>query len=241
MSRFSSGLKRQRVVVAALVSIAINLALLGGLALVDRPAIFRSALPAQERSVTIALYRLRTVPSKKSLERPPVRSIARELPRRPDRTRLTSTSEAPLQVPTPATTAAAKEHLSPSLAAGASSNDDGTGARVSQALRMMSACSRSFDEQDRTNCAAQMAVRRDEEIDVVPLEMRAAQAATDARRAYVMSGVAASQLQSGRPGDRGLSASVHYECSVKIGEGASGNLHCPGAHQALALAKRLIK
>ena len=242
MSRFATGLKQRRVVIAGLVSLAINLVLLGGLVLVDRPPVFRSAAPGQERSFTIAIYRLQTTPSKKSLERVPVQSNARELPRRADRSHPTpAADEVPLSAPTPATTSAGNEHPPPPFAAGASSNADGTQSRVSQALRMMSACSRSLDEQDRANCAAQMAVRRDDDIDVVPAEMRAEQAAADARRAYVLSGAAASQLPGGRVGDRGLSASVHYECSMKIGESASGKLHCPGAHQALALARRLTK
>jgi hypothetical protein len=104
--------------------------------------------------------------------------------------------------------------------------------RVAAALRSLSACSQlgGRSDEDRADCGRQLAPRRDEQIDAVPTEMRQQQAAADAHRAYVMSGAAAALLPKprGNVPDHGREISVHVECSMKFGVGASGGLHCPG-------------
>ena len=240
MSRCTLGLRRRRLLVAGFASLAINLAIISGLVLIDQPPEFGITAPSQERLLSVSIYRPQAAASAEKRESVTHRSGRPEPPGEPERS--SSTNSGSLSARPLGRLSAGSAHSLPIPSSAAElPSRDGTEARVSQALRMMSACSRSLDEQDRENCAAQMAVKRDEEIDVVPTEMRTAQASADARRAYVMSGAAANQLPSGRPGDRGLSASIHYECSMKIGEGASEKLRCPGAHQALVLARRLAR
>ena len=240
MSRCTLALRRRRLLVAWSASLAINLALISGLVLIDRPPEFWIIAPSQERLLSVSIYRPQAATSEEKRGSVTHRSSGPGPPEEPERSSSTNTSSVssgPL-----ASLLAGSDH-SPSVPSGAANlpDRDNVAARTARALRMLSACSRSADEQDRTDCVAQMGAKRDEEIDVVPPGMRAEQAAYDARRAYVVSGAAASQLSGGRIGDHGVSASIHYECSLKFGESASGKVYCPGTDQAVAFAKRLVK
>jgi hypothetical protein len=107
-----------------------------------------------------------------------------------------------------------------------------TQARVGAALRGLSACSRlsGHSDDDQAECARQLAVHRDEQIDAVPAQMRQQQAAAEAQRAYVMSGASAKLLREepGNVPDHGRNISIHVKCSMKFGVGATGGMHCPG-------------
>ena len=224
---------RRRAALAAVISLGLNALLIGALLLIDRPTTFWSARPAPLAALQLGLFRVRAETPQTSIRQNatgrPTAALARKRPA--GTTSLPARTVAPTEPPSPDAPPSAATPAQPGA-------DEATRARVSEALRRMSACARSGDDQDRADCAAQLAVRRDEEINAVPAEMRAKQASADARRAYVMSGAAASQLPGGRQGDHGLSASVHYECSMKFGVGASGGPHCPGVRQLVQVVQR---
>ncbi len=216
---------RRETLWALAAAITLNALLLGLLTFGDRAGVWLLR-PPRETTVRLDLVRtLRPVPPKPppaearpaaaSAERPP------PVPLPPSIAPLPAPSAAEPVPPAP---------VQPSAPEPISGAD--TQARVANALRGLSACSRlgGRSDEDHAECARQLAVHRDEQIDVAPAQMRQQQAAAEAQRAYVMSGAAAALLPKGPANvpDHGHNISVHVKCAMKFGAGASGGMHCPG-------------
>ncbi len=220
---------------ALLVGIGLNAALLALLLLTGRPALW-SPPAAPETAIRLDLFpdRLRAPPA-------PLASaprIVQPIASKPDRARPT-----PLTPPIPAQPVVERPVPPAPISAPGPANpappapDEAAAdrARTGAALRAMSACSRlgaPGGGEDRAECARQLAVHREEQIDVVPTQMRTQQAVADARRAYVESGAAAALL----PKDKmtvhthGMDVSIHYKCTMKFGAGEAAKMHCPGVN-----------
>lgn len=216
---------RRETLWALAAALALNAALLALLLLGDRSGTWIVRAP---REVAVRL----------DLFRPPARTPAR--PREPEATKAIvkpSEPRPPQPVPPPPVApspAPAREAIpAPFAPQSETAPDAAVQARAAAALRALSACSRlgGRSDEDQAECARQLAVHRDQQIDAVPSQMRAQQAAAEAHRAYVMSGAAAALLPTDPPAPiRGPNISVHYKCSMKFGANASGKMHCPGVN-----------
>lgn len=216
------GRLRRETLWALAIAIVLNVLLLGLLTLGDRAGVWLLR-PAREATVRLDLFRPPRTQTPK-----PQPAVAHPAAAQP--------AARPPPVPVPPSAAPIPAPLAPEPVPAIPVQPSAPGAdaqaRVAAALRGLSACSRlgGHSDEDHVECARQLAVHRDEQIDAVPAQMRQQQAAAEAQRAYVMSGASAALLRAPAANvpDHGRNISIHVKCSMKFGAGATGGMHCPG-------------